>query len=144
MDEKDWKKLNIVFYDGACGMCNASVQQVIKYDQQGFFHFAPLQSSIGQEMLATIGKPYEGAYSIFVWIAAEQNIFIRGAAVKKIANKIPLNRLLLLLLDILPTIVLDGMYKIIAKNRHWIIPNKPACNLTYHSKYADRFIADEL
>ena len=33
----------IVFYDGTCGMCSASVRWILKNDEVGVLRFAPLQ-----------------------------------------------------------------------------------------------------
>jgi predicted DCC family thiol-disulfide oxidoreductase YuxK len=46
----------IVLYDGVCGLCNRTVQFVLKYDREGFLRFASLQSSLAAQILARHGK----------------------------------------------------------------------------------------
>ena len=46
----------IVLYDGECGFCDFSVQFILAHDPAGRFSFAPLQSPMGQELLALRGR----------------------------------------------------------------------------------------
>ncbi|MCC7422176.1 MAG: DUF393 domain-containing protein [Planctomycetaceae bacterium] len=41
----------IVFFDGVCGLCNASVDFILSKDRQGLFRFAPLQGETAAAML---------------------------------------------------------------------------------------------
>lgn len=41
----------ILFYDGICGLCNRSVQWVLKYDKNEVFRFATLQGKIAEKHL---------------------------------------------------------------------------------------------
>lgn len=44
--------LNIVFYDGHCGLCNGVVRWLLRIDRKGALRFAPLQGSTAREKLA--------------------------------------------------------------------------------------------
>jgi predicted DCC family thiol-disulfide oxidoreductase YuxK len=46
----------IVFYDGNCGLCDASVRWILDHDRRGIFNFAPLQGKT-YESLETDDKP---------------------------------------------------------------------------------------
>jgi predicted DCC family thiol-disulfide oxidoreductase YuxK len=41
----------VVFFDGVCGLCNATVDFFLKRDRRGQFLFAPLQGETAQERL---------------------------------------------------------------------------------------------
>ena len=41
----------VVFFDGVCGLCNASVDFFLKRDRGGVFLFAPLQGETAKERL---------------------------------------------------------------------------------------------
>lgn len=43
---------HIVFYDGLCGFCDASVQRVLAADRRGVLAFAPLQGETARAALA--------------------------------------------------------------------------------------------
>lgn len=42
----------IVFYDGVCGLCNRSVQFILRHDKKKKFRFATLQGEVAKEMLS--------------------------------------------------------------------------------------------
>lgn len=48
----DTFKYPIVFYDGLCGLCNRSVQWILKHDKKNKFHFATLQGDIAAKYLS--------------------------------------------------------------------------------------------
>jgi len=41
----------VIFFDGVCNLCNASVQFIIRHDKKRIFRFASLQSAVGQYLL---------------------------------------------------------------------------------------------
>jgi predicted DCC family thiol-disulfide oxidoreductase YuxK len=45
----------IVLYDGVCGLCNRSVQFIMKRDRERIFRFASLQSALAARILARHG-----------------------------------------------------------------------------------------
>src|SRR5690349_17933962 len=45
----------IILFDGVCNFCNSSVNFIIARDSAGYFKFAPLQSEIGERLLAENG-----------------------------------------------------------------------------------------
>ena len=42
----------LLLYDGVCALCNGVVQFLMKRDRLDRFRYAPLQSSLGREVLA--------------------------------------------------------------------------------------------
>jgi predicted DCC family thiol-disulfide oxidoreductase YuxK len=42
----------LLLYDGVCALCNGVVQFLMKHDKLDQFRYAPLQSSLGREVLA--------------------------------------------------------------------------------------------
>jgi len=45
----------IVLYDGVCGLCNRSVQFILKQDRERIFRFASLQSALAARILSRHG-----------------------------------------------------------------------------------------
>jgi predicted DCC family thiol-disulfide oxidoreductase YuxK len=45
----------LLLYDGVCALCNGVVQFLMTHDQLDRFRYAPLQSSLGREVLARFG-----------------------------------------------------------------------------------------
>jgi predicted DCC family thiol-disulfide oxidoreductase YuxK len=50
-------RVPVLLYDGECGLCNGVVRFILRHDQKGLIHFAPLQSDPGQEFLRSKGLP---------------------------------------------------------------------------------------
>src|SRR5580704_3146810 len=42
----------LLLYDGVCALCNGVVRFLMKHDRLDRFRYAPLQSSLGREVLA--------------------------------------------------------------------------------------------
>jgi predicted DCC family thiol-disulfide oxidoreductase YuxK len=47
----------LLLYDGVCALCNGVVQFLMTRDRLDRFRYAPLQSSLGREVLARFGIP---------------------------------------------------------------------------------------
>ena len=47
----------IILFDGVCNFCDASIQRVMMNDPKGYFHFASLQSEVGQMLLDHFALP---------------------------------------------------------------------------------------
>jgi len=47
----------VLLYDGGCGLCNWAVRRLLRADQEGGLHFAPLQSDPAQAYLRAQGLP---------------------------------------------------------------------------------------
>src|SRR4030095_11083954 len=45
----------VILFDGVCNFCNGAVNFIIERDKTGYFKFAPLQSEIGEKLLAENG-----------------------------------------------------------------------------------------
>lgn len=109
--------VSIIFFDGVCNLCNASVQRVLKNDTRGYFRFASLQSPFATRFLAEKGftsKPD----SIILY---ENGCFYTYAtAVLRIAAKLRKPYPLLTVCYIVPVGLRNWVYRYIARNRyHW-------------------------
>src|SRR4051812_38242390 len=47
----------VLFFDGACGLCNRLVRVLLRLDRRGRLHFAPLQGRAAQDYLRAHGLP---------------------------------------------------------------------------------------
>jgi predicted DCC family thiol-disulfide oxidoreductase YuxK len=56
----------IVLYDGVCGLCNGTVQFVLKRDRAGIFRFASLQSALASRILVRHGKDASDLDTVYV------------------------------------------------------------------------------
>ena len=56
----------ILFYDGVCNFCNATVRFVLSHEREPVFRFAALQSAQARALLAPLGVAAEDLSSMLV------------------------------------------------------------------------------
>jgi predicted DCC family thiol-disulfide oxidoreductase YuxK len=106
------KQNPIIFYDGLCGLCDSSVQFIIKNDKKKEFRFSSLQSTYAENLLGEKAK--QDSFILFI----NGNVFDKSTAVLKVCKIIGGPFLLLYPLILIPSFIRDGVYGMIAKNRY--------------------------
>lgn len=123
----------IIFYDGLCGLCDKSVQFVLKHDKKQLFKFATLQSEYAKQML---GSLKEDSFVLF-----ENNaIYTRSTAALRTAKHLRGLWPLLYGFIIIPTFIRDGVYRFIARNRYKWFGKYDSCKIP-DAATRSRFIA---
>lgn len=133
---------HLLLYDGVCPLCNRLVRAILTRDRLGVFHFASLQSPVAAEQLARSGGQ-PGDLSSSVVIAEYRG----GAPVRLAKARAALFVLLALgwpcraatLLRLLPAVLLDRMYDLIARNRYGMLGRRDRC-MAPTPEYRRRFI----
>jgi len=117
---------SVLFFDGVCGLCNASVHFVLKRDRHKHFRFAPLQGATAQRLLGA--TPDDPLKSVVLW--ERGSTYRRSTAVTRILFQLggvwPVFGLLLWLI---PRPVRDLGYEVIARNRYRWFGQYDACRL---------------
>ncbi len=116
---------NIVFYDGVCGLCDHTVQFLLKMDKSGVLFFSPLQGETAKQLLNS--QELENLQSIIFY--RENNKFYRSRAVLEILLEIGGVWSFLYLFKLLPAFVLDIFYNLIARYRYQIFGKFEQCRL---------------
>jgi predicted DCC family thiol-disulfide oxidoreductase YuxK len=106
----------VVFFDGVCNLCSASVQFIIKYDKKNNFKFASLQSDFAKNELAHFDVDFTSPSSFI--LLYQGKIYRKSTAALMVAKK--LNGLwpLCYFFIIVPRFIRDWVYSLIAKNRY--------------------------
>lgn len=106
----------IIFFDGVCNLCNASVQFVIAHDKKDQFKFTALQGDYAKEVLSKFNDDPQQLNTIL--LLQEGRLYTKSSAALRVAGK--LNGLIPLLYVFLlvPKFIRDWFYDIIAKNRY--------------------------
>ena len=106
----------VIFFDGVCNLCNASVQFVIAHDKKDQFKFTALQGDYATEMLPKFNADLEKLNTIL--LLEDGKLYTKSSAALRIARK--LNGLIPLLYAfiIVPKFIRDWVYDIIARNRY--------------------------
>jgi predicted DCC family thiol-disulfide oxidoreductase YuxK len=102
----------IIFYDGVCGLCDRSVQFVIKRDTKRVFRYATLQSEFARGVLGE-----NISFDSFI-LYDKGKVFYRSSAALRTFAKLggiwPLTSILMLV----PPFIRNAVYDFIAGNRY--------------------------
>lgn len=107
---------HIVLFDGVCNLCNNIVQIIIRNDPKIKFRFAAIQSEIGQLLLSQLDLPIDRFDSI-VYIS-DNKFYVKSTAVLQIIRELDCWWRFLYYFIIIPRIIRDMVYNVIAKWRY--------------------------
>ena len=102
----------IIFYDGLCGLCNCSLQFIIKHDKKKKFRFAALQSDFAKQILG------ENILTDSVILFDNGTIYHQSTAALKVCKILGGYLNLLSIFILVPQKLRDRIYDWIAKNRY--------------------------
>ena len=127
----------ILLFDGTCTLCNRSVQFVLRHDTKQRFKFATLQSSIAQQLLARADQQNDLSSVVFVY---QNKVYTQSSAVLNVFRLLPNGWKILYYLGILiPRLIRDALYRIIAKNRYALFGQSTTC-MVPDKKIQERFL----
>ena len=116
----------IVFFDGFCGLCNRSVDLILRKDTSHLYRFAPLQGE-------TAGKQFSGRSDDELlrtfWLKDEEGLHSKSTAWLRIAPKLGGLYKLTGILWIVPRPVRDWVYGLVAKHRYGVFGKREACRI---------------
>lgn len=115
----------LLLFDGVCNLCNGFVRFVVKFDAEGEFRFAPLQSDVGQEILERHAMPTED-FETFVLVEDDQ-IHTKSEAALRVTRRLDGPWPLLGPLLYLPRRLRDVGYDLVANNRYRLFGKKDEC-----------------
>jgi predicted DCC family thiol-disulfide oxidoreductase YuxK len=117
----------LILFDGVCTFCNASVHFIIDRDPQSFFRFTPLQGSTGQETLKRYNLSLNQLDTML--LVEDNQVHTRSTAALRIARhlRFPWNLLSVFLL--VPPVIRNAVYGVIAQNRYKWFGQEDACRI---------------
>ena len=128
---------HIVIFDGVCNFCNGAVNFIIKRDPGGRFAFTPMQSDIGQELIAKYGATMVGV-DTFLLIKHGQ-CFERTDAAFEITKELTGLWHWFRVLRVLPRPVRDYFYRLFARNRYKLFGRRETC-MVPTARVRERFL----
>jgi predicted DCC family thiol-disulfide oxidoreductase YuxK len=118
---------SIVFFDGVCGLCNATVQFCLARDHHGRLLFAPLQGETAARLLPA---EYREDLSTMVLRTETDRLYLRSAAAVRILWRLGGGwRLLGALLWLVPLPLRDVGYRLFAASRYRLFGRHDTCRL---------------
>ncbi len=118
----DIQKMNIIFYDGDCGLCNHFVKFVLRFEKENLFYFSPLNSKLA---LSTLNEQNLDT----VVLLKNGDEFHRSDAALLILKEMKFPISCCYLLRLIPRFLRDSVYKVIARNRSHFLQRDKQCLL---------------
>lgn len=104
-----------VFFDGNCGLCNRSVQFILKHERNQNLQFTSLQSSFVKKVMKEFGL--ESNYEESILFYQNGKLFSKSRAVLKIIPFLKWYLYPIFIFWLVPNSIRDKFYDIIARNR---------------------------
>ena len=116
----------VIIFDGDCLFCQRSVRFIHRHDRANAYRFAARQTPTGERLLAEAGV---GLAPNSMVLIDDDGTWLRSDAVLRIAAGLgapwSVGRVFLLV----PRVVRDAVYRVVAAIRHQLSGFLPACEL---------------
>ena len=128
----------IILYDGVCGLCNRLNQFVLRRDREGIFRFASLQSPLAARILACHGSNPQDLDTVYVVLnhdltkqaQSDERLLPRSEAVIFVLKRLGgIWKVLGLFVELLPRLLRDWGYRVVARNRYRVFGRFETCML---------------
>ncbi len=122
----------IVLYDGICGLCNRLVQFLLKRDVRDRFRFASLQSDFAESLLRRHGIDGIDLDTVYVVVdhgLGNELLLARSDAVLHVLGELGGVWSVSRLGRMVPRLVRNGIYDLVARNRYRIFGKYDSCLL---------------
>ena len=115
----------ILLFDGECGLCQASVQWVIRHDKKRKFRFVSLQSPLAQQFLKEEKSIPENCDSLILLENGKAGVY--STAALRTLRLLGFPWSLSVIAFVVPKGLRDFIYRLIARYRHRILASKNEC-----------------
>ena len=115
----------VILFDGICNLCNRLVHFVIKRDKNNIFKFASLQSNYGTALLTHFHIPLNSFETIILYDG--KDIYFKSNAIIKILSSLGRQWKVVLIFKIIPEIIRNFFYDLIAKRRYKLFGKRDSC-----------------
>lgn len=127
----------VVLFDGVCGLCNGTVDFLLRHDTRGALRFAALQSESGKRLLAECGLPAEALDSVV--LVERGRCVTESTAVLQALAYLGYPWRVLSVLRVIPQPLRDIVYRYIARHRYAWFGRRDQCRIPTESEHA-RFL----
>ena len=105
----------VILYDGDCGLCNRSVQFILKFELNQKLHFTSLQSSFSKKVFSDFNMKNDFDDSILFY--RDGKLFSKSKAVLRIIPFLKWYFYPLLIFWLIPNFIRNFAYDLISRNR---------------------------
>lgn len=127
----------ILVFDGVCNICSFGVGIVLRADRDGVFRFAFGQGEKGSALKAAYGLPKGDLETVA--LIENGRCHTKSDAVLEVARRLPWPWKLLLVFRIVPKVLRDPLYSLVARNRYRWFGQRTSC-FTPLPEHRSRFL----
>jgi predicted DCC family thiol-disulfide oxidoreductase YuxK len=131
---------SIVFFDGVCNLCNASIDFILKRDTKNLFLVGALQEDFSKKILSNYSVKQDYLESLI--LLEENQIYFKSTAALRIARHLKGLWPIFYLLIALPVWIRDPVYDWIGRNRYRWFGKKNTCRIASPDEQA-KFLSQE-
>lgn len=117
----------LVLYDGVCGLCDRSVQFLLRVDRDRALMFAPLQGETAAGLRARHPEIPANLDSV-VFVEGER-VYLRSRAFVRLSRYLPYPWRLVSWLWVVPALLADLGYGVVARLRYRVFGKLEACRV---------------
>jgi len=121
-----------VLYDGVCGLCNRLNQFLLKRDTHDRLRFASLQSGLAASLLKRHGadpRDLDTVYVVLDYGQPGERLLARSDAILYLVTQLDGIWKWARVGCLLPKVLRDGIYKVVARNRYRVFGKHDSCML---------------
>ena len=116
----------IVFFDGKCVMCNGFLDWMMTIDREAKLRVSPLQGETAQRLLPPLShNPEEWS----IYYLDEIGLYSQSEAVVQILRRLGGIWAMLSVGGVVPLVLRDTIYRIVASNRYRILGKRDTCRV---------------
>lgn len=115
----------IILFDAECVLCSKNAQIVLTHDTARRFHLASMQGPVGADLAREHGVDPQNPTSILV--IGRSRVYKDSAAIIAIYEALGWPWRLVSMLRIIPTVLRDPVYRLIARNRYRLFGKRATC-----------------
>ena len=121
---------HLVFFDGECGLCDRTVQWLLKNDDSEQLYFAPLQGEKAQKVLPQFDLPDDLDSIVYVRHSeTKTEVFVYSNAIGEILKVLPIRWSWMRIAWVVPRVIRDLVYRGLAARRIQWFGRVDACQL---------------
>lgn len=121
------KGRDIFFFDGDCVLCHNMVRFLLDADQNKHFLVCAQQSDTGRLLLERHGINFDDLSTVYIiknCACPNEEVIVRSTAAVYALSKAPKYAFAARILSLIPRVVLDTGYKLVASNRYKLFGKK--------------------
>lgn len=140
----------IVFYDGVCGFCNATVRFIAARDRRAQFHFASLQGELAQTVLRRRGRDVDVLDTMYLLVDGgrpDERLLFNADAILTVLDMLGGIWRASRIARLLPCRWRDALYRLVVRNRYRLFGKYDECPLpppALRERFLDTAPAEEL